>query len=32
VVYGHAWSPLNKQATGSGHEVPLASLNPPGHE
>jgi malonyl-CoA O-methyltransferase len=32
VVYGHAWSPLNKQATGSGHEVSLASLQPPGHE
>lgn len=32
VVYGHAWSPLNKQATGSGTEVPLASLQRPGHE
>jgi malonyl-CoA O-methyltransferase len=29
VVYGHAWSPLNKQTTGSGSEVPLASLLPP---
>jgi len=32
VVYGHAWSPLNKQAAASGHEVPLASLQRPGHE
>ena len=32
VVYGHAWSPLNKQATESGQEVPLASLQRPGHE
>jgi malonyl-CoA O-methyltransferase len=32
VVYGHAWSPLNKQATASGHEVPLASLQRPGNE
>jgi malonyl-CoA O-methyltransferase len=30
VVYGHAWSPLNKQANGSGSEVPLASLQRPG--
>jgi malonyl-CoA O-methyltransferase len=30
VVYGHAWSPLNKQASGSGSEVPLASLQRPG--
>jgi malonyl-CoA O-methyltransferase len=29
VVYGHAWSPLNKYAAG-GNEVPLASLTPPG--
>ena len=26
VVYGHAWSPLNKQAATPGHEVPLSSL------
>jgi malonyl-CoA O-methyltransferase len=32
VVYGHAWSPLNKQAAATGHEVPLASLQRPGHE
>ena len=32
VVYGHAWSPLNKQVAASGHEVPLASLQRPGHE
>jgi malonyl-CoA O-methyltransferase len=32
VVYGHAWSPLNKQAAGSSNEVPLASLQRPGHE
>jgi len=32
VVYGHAWSPLNKQATHSGTEVPLDSLQRPGHE
>jgi hypothetical protein len=32
VVYGHAWSPLNKQAAASGHEVPLASLQRPGYE
>ena len=32
VVYGHAWSPLNKQAAGSGQEVPLASLQHPGRE
>jgi len=32
VVYGHAWSPLNKQATGFGSEVPLASLSPSRHE
>ena len=30
VVYGHAWSPLNKHATASGNEVPLASLQPAG--
>lgn len=29
VVYGHAWSPLNKYA-GRGDEVSLASLTPPG--
>ena len=29
VVYGHAWSPLNKHAAG-GNEVPLASLATPG--
>ena len=33
VVYGHAWSPLNKQASGSsGNEVPLTSLQRHGHE
>ena len=32
VVYGHAWSPSNKQAAGSSNEVPLASLQRPGHE
>jgi malonyl-CoA O-methyltransferase len=36
VVYGHAWSPLNKQQDAAGNEVPLASLQPvgrlPGHE
>jgi malonyl-CoA O-methyltransferase len=26
VVYGHAWSPLNKHAATAGNEVPLASL------
>ena len=26
VVYGHAWSPLNKHAPGPGAEVPLAGL------
>ena len=30
VVYGHAWSPLNKHAAVAGNEVPLASLRPPG--
>ena len=30
VVYGHAWSPLNKHANAAGNEVPLASLQPPG--
>ena len=30
VVYGHAWSPLNKHAASSANEVPLASLQPPG--
>ncbi|MDX2458271.1 MAG: malonyl-ACP O-methyltransferase BioC [Gammaproteobacteria bacterium] len=30
VLYGHAWSPLNKHATVAGNEVPLASLQPPG--
>ena len=30
VVYGHAWSPLNKQSSGSASEVPLASLQRPG--
>jgi len=29
VVYGHAWSPVNKHAT-AGNEVSLASLQPPG--
>ena len=29
VVYGHAWSPLNKYAV-AGNEVSLASLRPPG--
>lgn len=29
VVYGHAWSPVNKHAAGAGNEVPLASLQPP---
>jgi malonyl-CoA O-methyltransferase len=28
VVYGHAWSPVNKHAA-SGSEVPLVSLQPP---
>lgn len=28
VVYGHAWSPVNKHAAGAA-EVPLASLQPP---
>jgi malonyl-CoA O-methyltransferase len=32
VVYGHAWSPLNKQVASTGREVPLGSLRPPGHE
>ena len=36
VVYGHAWSPLNKQLDATGNEVPLVSLQPagrlPGHE
>lgn len=35
VVYGHAWSPLNKHAATAGNEVPLASLQPrtfPDHE
>jgi len=32
VVYGHAWSPLNKHTAGTGNEVPLASLQPRGHE
>ena len=26
VVYGHAWSPLNKYAPGAGAEVPMAGL------
>jgi malonyl-CoA O-methyltransferase len=30
VVYGHAWSPLNKPSSGPGNAVPLASLQPPG--
>jgi malonyl-CoA O-methyltransferase len=30
VVYGHAWSPLNKQVDTVGSEVPLASLQPAG--
>ncbi len=30
VVYGHAWSPVNKQSVGTGgNEVPLTSLRPP---
>ena len=29
VVYGHAWSPLNKQAAAGQIEVPLASLQRP---
>ena len=29
VVYGHAWSPLNKHAATAGNEVSLASLRPP---
>lgn len=29
VVYGHAWSPVNKHAAGAGNAVPLASLRPP---
>ncbi|MGD8312730.1 MAG: malonyl-ACP O-methyltransferase BioC [Gammaproteobacteria bacterium] len=29
VVYGHAWSPVNKHAPAGGSEVPLASLRPP---
>jgi malonyl-CoA O-methyltransferase len=33
VVYGHAWSPVNKQSVGTGsNEVPLASLQPPAHD
>jgi len=36
VVYGHAWSPINKQVDPAGNEVPLANLQPagslPGHE
>ena len=30
VVYGHAWSPVNKHALSTGTEVPLASLQPAG--
>ncbi len=30
VVYGHAWSPVNKHTASAGNEVPLASLQPPG--
>jgi len=32
VVYGHAWSPLNKHTAHSGNEVPLASLAPGDHK
>ena len=33
VVYGHAWSPVNKQSAGAGsNEVPLASLQRPANE
>lgn len=32
VVYGHAWSPLNKYARNGSHEVPLTSLRPPGED
>jgi len=32
VVYGHAWSPLNKRAADAGNEVPLASLQLPGRD
>jgi len=28
VVYGHAWSPLNKHTASTGNEVPLAGLLP----
>ena len=30
VIYGHAWSPVNKYAVAAGNEVPLASLQMPG--
>lgn len=30
VVYGHAWSPLNKHTAVAGNEVSLASLQSPG--
>jgi malonyl-CoA O-methyltransferase len=29
VVYGHAWSPLNKHTASGIPEVPLSSLRPP---
>ena len=33
VVYGHAWSPVNKQSVGTGgNEVPLTSLQSPAHD
>jgi malonyl-CoA O-methyltransferase len=33
VVYGHAWTPVNKQsADAGGHEVSIASLQPPAND
>ena len=33
VVYGHAWTPVNKQSVSAGgHEVSVASLQPPAND